>query len=88
VDHLFQVILAACRPLPFLDPIRSGAGVPDVAVAMGLAPQWPYSAPLMPAAVAAEPALAGHGHQATAVMEPLRAAMWSAGLLMDIPDAR
>jgi subtilisin len=88
VDHLFQVILAACRPLPFLDPIRSGAGVPDVAVAMGLAPQWPYSAPLMPAAVAPELALAGHGHQATAGMEPLRAAMWSAGLLMDIPDAR
>jgi subtilisin len=88
VDHLFQVILAACWPLPFLDPIRTGAGVPDVAVAMGLAPQWPYSAPLMPAAVAAEPALAGHGHQATAVMEPLRAAMWSAGLLMDVPDAR
>src|SRR5262249_49773498 len=88
VDHLFQVILAACRPLPFLDPTRSAAGVADVPVARGVAPQWPYPAPLRRAAAAPNPALAGHGHQATAVMEPLQAAMWSAGLLMDNPEDR
>ena len=36
VDRLFQLILASCRPSPGLDPLRSGAGVPDVVVAVGV----------------------------------------------------
>jgi subtilisin family serine protease len=38
VDRLFQVIRASCRPLPGLDPARTGAGIPDTAVAVGVAP--------------------------------------------------
>jgi subtilisin family serine protease len=38
VDRLFQVIRTSCRPLPGLDPARTGAGMPDTAVAVGVAP--------------------------------------------------
>ncbi|WP_068923892.1 S8 family serine peptidase [Planobispora rosea] len=78
VDRLFEIIRASCRPLPQLDPSRVGAGVPDAAVAAGVAPVGAYApvaAPYGPL-----PALVTREEQAAALLEPLHAAMRAAGL--------
>jgi hypothetical protein len=38
VDRLFEILRASCRPLPFNDRLRVGAGLPDAVVAVGLTP--------------------------------------------------
>src|SRR5262249_48340801 len=43
VDSLFRLMLASCRPLPELGPGRVGAGMPDVPIAVGVAPWGTYS---------------------------------------------
>jgi subtilisin family serine protease len=80
--RLLEVIKSSCRPLPQLDPVRSGAGIPDVAVALGVAP-WgthpqtslPYPAPA-PTADGQTP------------LGPLDAAMRAAGLISYAPRGR
>jgi subtilisin len=88
VDRLFQLILASCRPLPGLDPLRSGAGVPDAAVAVGVTPRGSY------------PPLAGQAYHppgfppesspaeelTRAALASLEAAMRSAGLIPGGPS--
>lgn len=37
VDRLFSIIKASCRPINVGDPRRTGAGLPDAAVALGVA---------------------------------------------------
>jgi len=87
VDRLFQLILASCRPLPELGPLRSGAGIPDAAIAVGVAPWGSHarlSGPLSPRS--AEPAEPPQEEDLTrAALGNLEAAMRSAGL---IPDGR
>jgi subtilisin family serine protease len=73
--RLLEVIKGSCRPLPQLDPARTGAGIPDVAVALGVAPWGTYPPLSMP-----YPALAPTPDGRTP-LEPLSAAMWAAGLL-------
>ncbi|MEO3862309.1 S8 family serine peptidase [Acrocarpospora sp. B8E8] len=79
VDRLFEVIKASCRPLPHLDPRLTGAGIPDAAVAVGVAP-WGTHTPLPVAYSAAtgplSPADPGGG-----TLAPLTDAMRAAGLL-------
>jgi hypothetical protein len=48
VDRLFEILRASCRPLPFNDRLRVGAGLPDAVAAVGLAPGPAYSVPPMP----------------------------------------
>jgi subtilisin len=83
VDRLFELILASCRPLPELGPLRSGAGIPDAAVAVGVAP-W-GSQGRWNAAVPRWPASPGDPHaqeeQPRAALASLEAAMRSAGLI-------
>jgi subtilisin len=38
VARLFQILISSVQPLSFLDPRRTGFGIPDVMVALGLAP--------------------------------------------------
>ena len=38
VDRLFQILTASAQPVNFGDPRRTGFGVPDVLIALGLAP--------------------------------------------------
>ena len=73
--RLLELIKGSCRPLPQLDPARTGAGIPDAAVALGVAP-WATHPPLsMP-----YPAPAPTPDWRTP-LEPLTAAMWAAGLI-------
>jgi subtilisin family serine protease len=79
VDRLFELILDCCRPLPAIGPLRSGAGLPDVPVAVGVAPGRTHVPTRMPANDQATPAAAPGP-----VIDPLRAflaAMESAGLI-------
>jgi hypothetical protein len=58
VDRLFDILRASCQPLPFVDPMRTGSGLPDAATAVGLFPAglrplWSYvyrTAPTVPVA--------------------------------------
>jgi len=73
--RLLEVIKGSCRPLPQLDPKRTGAGIPDVAVALSVAP-WGTHPPLSMPYPAAAPTPDGR-----TPLEPLSAAMWAAGLM-------
>jgi subtilisin family serine protease len=78
--RLFEVIKGSCRPLPQLDPARAGAGIPDAAVALGVAP-WATHPPLSMPYPAPAPTPDGRMPH-----EPLTAAMRAAGLIgNDIP---
>jgi subtilisin len=44
VERLFEILRTSCRPLPFNDRLRVGAGLPDAVVAVGLAPVQAYPA--------------------------------------------
>ncbi len=85
VDRLFQLILASCRPLPELGPLRSGAGIPDAAVAVGVAPWGSYATLRDPAShpFASSPDPRTQEELARAALVPLEAAMRSAGLISD-----
>jgi subtilisin family serine protease len=85
VDGLFQVLVSSCRPLPGLGPHRVGAGLPDAAVAVGVA-SWGDFARLQGysegQAAAASTAVSRPGAAETdGALAPLDAAMWSAGLI-------
>jgi hypothetical protein len=76
----------ACRPLPQLGSYRSGAGIPDAAVAAGVAPWGSYSTLSSPAAQPAAGAAASsratpEGRPGLDALDPLEAAMRSAGLI-------
>jgi subtilisin family serine protease len=75
--RLATMIKSSCRPLPMLDPARTGAGIPDVAIALGTAPWGAYPPIAMPyqATAAAAPGVPG------VPLEPLTAAMRAAGLI-------
>ncbi len=82
-DRLFQLILASCRPLPDLGPLRSGAGIPDAAVAVGVAPwgshsRWHAAVPRWSASPG-DPR--GQEEPTRAALANLEAAMRSAGLI-------
>jgi hypothetical protein len=49
VDRLFELIRGSCRPLSFGDPGRSGSGLPDAVVALGLAAPVGMTPPADPA---------------------------------------
>jgi hypothetical protein len=74
--RLMEVIASSCRPLPELDPARTGAGIPDAAVALGVAPWGAYPPISLPYPAAA---LAPDGRT---TLEPLTVAMLAAGLLI------
>jgi subtilisin family serine protease len=74
---LLEVINGSCRPLPQLDPARTGAGIPDAAVALSVAP-WATHPPLSMPYPAPAPAPDGRTPH-----EPLTAAMRAAGLIAD-----
>lgn len=83
VDRLFQLILASCRPLPELGPLQSGTGIPDAAVAVGVAswgshPRW-HDAVRRWSASSADPR--AHEEPTRAALANLEAAMRSAGLI-------
>jgi subtilisin len=83
VDRLFQLIVASCRPLPELGPLRTGAGIPDAAVAVGVAPRGSHASrrdPLHPAP-APPPGPGAPAEPAGAALAALEAAMRSAGLI-------
>jgi subtilisin len=73
--RLFEVIRAACRPLPALDQALTGAGIPDAAIALGVAPAGAYQ--VMPVPYPA-PAVGPDGRIS---LDPLTSAMVAAGLL-------
>ncbi len=75
--RLLEVIKGACRPLPLLDPARTGAGIPDAAVALSVAP-WATHQPLSMPYPAPAPTPDGR-----TPLEPLTAAMRAAGLIAD-----
>lgn len=83
VHRLFQLIVASCRPLPELGPLRSGAGIPDAAVAVGVAPSGSHASRRDPAlpAPASPPGLGAPAEPAGAALAALEAAMRSAGLI-------
>lgn len=88
VDRLFQQILGSCRPLPDIGPSRSGAGIPNVAVAAGIAPWASY--PTMPelwglSSEATARSLASEDPEAA--LAALEAAMRSAGLINGVTTA-
>jgi hypothetical protein len=72
---LLDIIKGSCRPLSQLDPSRTGAGIPDAAVALSVVP-WgthpllamPYPAP-------------GPARDGRTPLEPLYTAMVAAGLI-------
>lgn len=80
--HLAQLILGSCRPLPELGPARTGAGIPDAAVALGIA-SWgtsrPYRATGQPGPASAAHSRPSELNQDT--LASLEVAMRSAGLL-------
>lgn len=80
VDRLFQVIRASCRPLPQLDPRRTGAGMPDAAVAVGVAP-WGAYPPMSFTYGTAMPTTLSREDQVEHLLAPLDAAMRAAGLI-------
>jgi subtilisin len=73
--RLHEVIKGSCRPLPQLDPARTGAGIPDAAVALSVAP-WASHPPLSMPYPAPAPTPDGRTQ-----LEPLTAAMQAAGLI-------
>jgi subtilisin family serine protease len=73
--RLLEVLTGSCRPLPQLDPARTGAGMPDVAVALGVAPWGAYPPLFMPYPA---PAPTPDGRTP---LGPLSAAMRAAGLI-------
>jgi subtilisin len=73
--RLLEIIKGSCRPLPQLDPARTGAGLPDAAVALGVAPWGVYPPLSLP-----YPALVPIPGDRTP-LEPLDAAMVAAGLI-------
>ena len=73
--RLLEVIKGSCRPLPQLDPARTGAGMPDAAVALSVAP-WATHPPLSMPYPAPAPTPDGRTPH-----EPLTAAMQAAGLI-------
>jgi len=86
VDSLFQVLVSSCRPLPELGPFRVGAGLPDAAVAVGVAP-WGDFARLHrhfggPASVVGAAVSGSGGAEDGSTLAPLDAAMRSAGLIL------
>jgi subtilisin family serine protease len=85
VDRLFQLIIASCRPLPELGPLRAGAGIPDVAVAVGVAPWGSHARLLHPVSGPSAPPAGPHAQEepARAALADLEAAMRSAGLITD-----
>ena len=87
IDRLFRQILASCRPLPELGPLWSGAGIPDAAIAVGVAPLGSRARQSGPSSRrSAEAADPPDDEELTrAALGSLEAAMWSAGL---IPDGR
>jgi subtilisin family serine protease len=81
--RLLEMIKGSCRPLPQLDPARTGAGIPDAAVALSVAP-WATHPPLSMPYPAPAPTPDGR-----TPLEPLTAAMRAAGLIAgDKPGAR
>jgi subtilisin family serine protease len=78
--RLLGIIRDSCRPLPQLDPARTGAGMPDAAVALGVAP-WGVYPPLPMPYPAPVPGPGGR-----TALEPLNAAMAAAGLITREPD--
>jgi subtilisin len=80
VDQLFYRILAFCRRLPAIGPLRSGAGLPNVPAAVGMAP-WGNHHPAFDGAVAPSQASRTQEDTLQAAMAPLDAAMQSAGLI-------
>ncbi len=83
VDQLFYLILAFCRPLPAIGPLRSGAGLPNVPAAVGVAPWGNHYLPPDGAPHLAAPPPASRAPEDTlqAALAPLDAAMQSAGLI-------
>jgi subtilisin family serine protease len=88
--RLLQVIKGSCRPLPQLDPARTGAGMPDVAVALSVAPwgaypplsmPYPAAMPTLDGPTLDGPAPDGPAPDGGTALEPLSAAMWAAGLM-------
>jgi subtilisin family serine protease len=94
VDRLAYLIKASCRRLPSIDPSRTGAGLPDAMVAVGLGPQLGYpggpefaAEPAVYPAGAAWPRLpSGAGAPPEAALDTLAAAMYSAGLLEPVAE--
>jgi subtilisin family serine protease len=87
VDRLFQLILASCRPLPAIGPMRSGAGLPNVPAAVGVTP-WETLATAREFSVqqTAAPAPPQTPEDPVrAAFAPLEAAMQSAGLIPTRP---
>ena len=78
--RLLEVIKGSCRPLPELDPAGTGAGIPDAAVALSVAP-WASHPPLSMPYPAPAPIPDGR-----TLLEPLTAAMWAAGLIASDND--
>jgi subtilisin family serine protease len=72
---LLEIIKGSCRPLPQLDPARTGAGLPDAAVALGVAPSGVYPPLTLP--YPAQVPVPGD----RTPLEPLDAAMVAAGLI-------
>lgn len=73
--RLLELIKNSCRPLPQLDHARTGAGIPDAAVALSVAPWGAYpSLPLPYPGPAPTP-------EGWTPLEPLNAAMGAAGLM-------
>jgi subtilisin len=83
VDQLFYLILAYCRPLPAIGPLRSGAGLPNVPAAVGVAPWGDHHAPPDGGPHLAAPSPTSRTPEDTlqAALAPLDAAMQSAGLI-------
>ncbi|WP_171075410.1 S8 family serine peptidase [Nonomuraea basaltis] len=79
VDRLFQVIRASCRPLPQLGAFQTGSGLPDAAVAVGVAP-WGTHATLS-APYGTVTGLVTREEQTEALLAPLDAAVRAAGLV-------
>ncbi|MFD9624047.1 S8 family serine peptidase [Streptomyces virginiae] len=45
-DHLHTLLRTACRPLPYADPARSGAGIADAPTALGIFASWRPESPV------------------------------------------
>ena len=81
--RLLEIIKGSCRPLPQLDQAPTGAGIPDAAVALSVAPWGAYPPLAMPYP---GPTLVPGGRIA---LEPLHEAMVAAGLITgDRPAGR
>ena len=73
--RLLEIVKGSCRPLPQLDLARTGAGIPDVAIALSVAPWGAYPPLSMPYPA---PAPTPDGRTP---LEPLNTAMRAAGLI-------